>query len=57
MKERKSPPGEILPLPKRRRDAAVSKHGECFDLCGGRLKELFEKSSLRILKNFPAIVL
>ena len=26
------------------------------DLCGGRLKELFEKSSLRNLKNFPADV-
>jgi len=25
-------------------------------LCGGRLKELFEKSSLRNLKNFPAAV-
>jgi len=28
----------------------------CFDLCGGRLKVLFEKSSLRNLKNFPAAV-
>ena len=26
-------------------------------VCGGRLKELFEKSSLRIFKNFPAAVI
>jgi len=25
-------------------------------VCGARLKELFEKSSLRIFKNFPAVV-
>ena len=28
-----------------------------FALCGARLKELFEKSSLRIFKNFPAAVI
>jgi hypothetical protein len=30
--------------------------GECFAVCGARLKELFEKSSLRNLKNFPVAV-
>jgi hypothetical protein len=27
----------------------------CFALCGGRLKKLFEKSFLRIFKNFQAV--
>ena len=34
------PQGKILLLPNGRRDAARLKHGECFDLCGGRLKAL-----------------
>ena len=38
------------------RGAACLKRKGCFDRCGGRLKELFEKSSLRNLKNFPAVV-
>jgi hypothetical protein len=27
-----------------------------FELCGARLKELFEKSSLRNFKNFSAVI-
>jgi hypothetical protein len=30
--------------------------GESFAVCGRRLKELFEKSSLRIFKNFLAVL-
>ena len=48
-----SPEGKILLLPSGRRGVArLKRRGESFDLCGGRLKELFEKSSLRIFKNF-----
>jgi hypothetical protein len=31
--------------------------GGSFALCGGRLKKLFEKSFLRIFKNFPLVFL
>jgi hypothetical protein len=57
VKEQKSPRGEILLLPECRRGVAIPKHKECFDRCGGRLKKLFEKSFLRIFKNFIAAVL
>jgi len=61
VKELKSPRGEILLLPKWRRDAAILKHREGFARCGGRLKELFEKSSsllagIESFKNFPLLL-
>ena len=40
VKEQNLPQGKILLLPNGRQDAARLKHGECFDLCGGRLKAL-----------------
>jgi hypothetical protein len=47
-----SPEGKLLLLPECRRGAVIPKRKGSFDRCGGRLKELFEKSSLRNLKNF-----
>ena len=40
-----------MSIKKKRRSAKGS-----FDRCGGRLKKLFEKSFLRIIKNFSAAV-
>jgi hypothetical protein len=57
MKERNPPArGGFTPS----KMAAGRRHFEAqgyFALCGGRLKKLFEKSFLRIFKNFPAIVI
>ncbi|MBQ8258666.1 MAG: hypothetical protein IJY97_03800, partial [Clostridia bacterium] len=47
-----SPEGKILLLPNCRRGVASLKRMGSFAVCGRRLKKLFEKSSLRNLKNF-----
>jgi hypothetical protein len=61
VKEQKSPLREILLLPKRRRGVAVLKRRGNSDLCGGRLKKLFEKSFSLLagsesFKNFSAAI-
>ncbi len=57
VKERKTPAeGSFYSFQAVGRGAARLKHGGNFELCGARLKKLFEKSFLRIFKSFPAAV-
>ena len=54
VKKRKPPSRGGFTPSKQPTGVVCLKHGESFALCGARLKELFEKSSLRIFKNFFA---
>ena len=47
--------GLLIPIGRQGR-RPIEARGGGFDRCGGRLKELFEKSSLRNLKNFPFLL-
>ena len=57
MKERKPPPKRWFYSFRNAGGAPSLRSAKgSFELCGARLKELFEKSSLRNLKNFSAAV-